>query len=1145
MRSTFIFAICNCLFSAILIASPAFSQKLSETKVSIDFKGETLNNCIKQIEQKTDIQFVFNPDDLKAESSLLFKFKQTSVKEILSVLLENSNLKFEEFGGKIVIYNHNTESINNLLFSEISAHEISKVSLSTINEIAQQNTVTGKIVDAKGEAVPAVTVNVKGTTRSSISNENGLFTIQANETDILVFSSIGFITKEVLVGNTKSLNIKLETSSSNIDEVVVVGYSTVKRSELTAAISTVKGEAIKNQPVRSVAEALQGRVAGVYVTNEGGEPGKEANIIIRGPVNTRGAGPLYVIDGIPFTEAGNSFNMQDVEDIQIIKDASAAAIYGSRAAGGVIIVTTKKGKAGDLIVSANATIGTRKAINLPRMLSKDEFITARTANGDNINGKYFGPASEIPNLPNTNWNDYLYKTAIEQNYTVSLSGGNNKSTYFMSANFNDQQGIRVDNFVKRYAIRINSEHKINKRLKIAQNFYLSSENENPSNIPNLGAMSYRTSPIMNVLDPTNVEGGGWGKVPSYFTNAGNDYMGEFVRYGRNNSNVANLAFNAELEIIKDLKIRQNVALKYGFSDDYYYEFPFDVGSNSPRNQANSKFGKEFGKSLDLIANTTLNYSKKIGSHSFTALAGFEALKSKDSKISGYAQDSNTPLNLDFEFVKTRLLFNTVAGAGADNYRLNSLFGNLTYNYDSKYYFNANVRRDGVSTKFGPRNKYGVFPSASLMWRVVNEDFMKDNKVFSDFKFRASYGLLGNSDIPDFLFLNTYTGGFPTVLGPNGPILNSFGINTQIANAAIQWENVTTTNLGLDFGFFKNALTLSLEFYSRQTKKMVYDVPISLSAGQGESLSTNIGQMSNKGIEVMVNYNGKVKKDFTYNVGVNGSFNTNKLITLDPRTGGQFFDGGLNEIYGSSTSSKTEPGKPLGQFYGWVTDGIYQTKADADKGPLVGQDLYKPREGDLIYKDINGDGFINNEDKQYIGNPWPKLNFGINLGVQYKRFDLSALLTGILGVDIYNAQQSYNHVFQGDYNTTTDIFNTSLFNGNGITEFPRGFDPQRSGKFAGKDPNGNWSKVSSYHVKDGSFMRMRNIQLGYNFSTNLLKRIGTSSARLFIMADNLFIITKYNGYDPEIGGKVRERGIDNSSERYPTTRYFSAGINLSL
>lgn len=1114
-----------CLFNALLIASPGYAQKLKETKISIRFSGETLNECIKQIGKSTDIQFAFNPEELNIFNAASFKVRKTSVQEVLEQLLKNTNLSFVEVGTKVVIYNNTVSStpINVLANAEIPA----------------PIPISGTIVNEKGEPVSSVSINVKGTNRSAVSNENGLFTIEADENEILVFTSIAHGSREIAVGKNKTFKVELTTIVNALEDVVVIGYGTQKRKDITGSIASVKGEVLKNLPVRSVAEALQGRIAGVFVSGDNGAPGASPSIIIRGPVNIRGTGPLYVVDGIPFTDAGNSFNMQDVENISVMKDASAAAIYGAAAAGGVIIVTTKKGKAGKLLVSANATVGSRKALNLPRLLSKDEFITARIANGDDADA-FFGPASGRAALPNTNWFNNLYNNSLEQNYTASIAGGNDKSTYYMSLGYNDQQGVRIDNFVKRYTIRINSDHKINSHLKVGQNFYLSSQNENPTNLPNQGAMSFRSSPIMKVLDPTNVSGGGWGRTPSYFQ-GGNDFAQEMVNYNRNNNYTANLAVYAELEIIKGLKIRQNLALKYSSDDFYYSNFRYDWGQSR---RDFTRFGKGYGKGLDFLGNTTINYEKKIGKHDFAILAGYEALRSKGDNISGYADFSNANLNRDFGFVSQLTTANNrLSGSGSDVYRRNSMFGRATYNYDDKYEFTANIRRDGVSTAFGPNNKYGVFPSVSVGWKLINENFMKGAKIFSYLKLRATYGTLGNSDVESFLFVNSYTSGYPAVMGANGPILTSFNINTRMGNNDIRWEEVASANIGADMSFLKNALTVSIDLYSRQTKKMIYDVPIAGSAGQGDQLPLNIGQMSNKGIELLINYNGRINKDLSYSIGFNGAYNTNKLITLDPKAGGVFFDGDLNNFYGDAPVSKTEPGQPLGQFFGWISNGIYQTDADASKGPKVG--AYTPRAGDLIYKDLTGDGQMDEDDRTYIGNPWPKLTYGINLSVQYKSFDLSMLLTGVMGVDIYNAQASYRHNFFGDYNTTSNIFNTSFFNGNGVTSVPRSYYPQGTPDVGGRDPNNNWSQVSSYHVQNGSFLKMRNIQLGYNFTNKLTKFAGISSARFFVMADNLFVITKYKGYDPEIAGGVRSRGIDNSDGRYPSTRLLALGFNVNF
>ena len=401
MRSTFIVAICICLCNALLVASPSLAQKLKETKISVSFKGEPLDVCIKKINLATDIQFAFNPAELKHVYAEKIDFKQTSVQQILERLVKGTNLSFSESGNKVVIYN----TLNKATSSSTKQGFTPSVLKSAPYPI------TGVIVNDKGDPLPFVSVKVKGTKRSVISNEKGIFSINVEETDVLVFSSVGFDNKEVSVNKNTTLNVSLVANNTLLEDVVVIGYGTQKRKDITGAISSIKGETIKNQPVRSVADALQGRVAGVVVSNTSGEPGAESDIIVRGPGNIRGIGPLYVIDGIPFVDAGNGFNMQDVESIEIIKDASAAAIYGSAASGGVILVTTKKGKAGKMQITANATVGTREPLNLPQMLSTEDFIIARIANGDNAKS-YFGPEEDRQNLVNTNWFNQLYGNSL-------------------------------------------------------------------------------------------------------------------------------------------------------------------------------------------------------------------------------------------------------------------------------------------------------------------------------------------------------------------------------------------------------------------------------------------------------------------------------------------------------------------------------------------------------------------------------------------------------------------------------------------------------------------------------------------------------------------------------------------------------------
>ncbi len=995
--------------------------------------------------------------------------------------------------------------------------------------------INGRVVDENGNPLSSATIQVKGSDKFTVSDNSGNFSIDANPGDILLISYNGYQKKEVAVKNNTSLEVAMELAISKLDEVVVIGYGTQKRSDVIGAISSVKGEDIKDLPVNGINEALQGRVAGVQVNNDGGAPGQGASIIIRGPVNIRGTGPLYVVDGVPFSGTGNNFNLQDIESIEVVKDAGAAAIYGSRAAGGVILVTTKKGKSGRLKVAVNANYGVKNIINLPQFLNKSDYIKARVANGDDAI-QFFGPESGRAALTNTDWNKVLWRQGTDQNYSVALSGGSEQSTFFMSTNYNQQNGTRIDNDFRRYSFRLNTEHKLNSKLKVGQTLYLSSTKENPTNASNQGIVNYRSSPVMLARDPSNPIGG-WGKVPTYFQ-GGNQLADELSTYARNKSNEINLNIYGNWEIIDGLTFHPSAAIKYSEGDNYYYDYPYDVG-NAQRTVAD--FGKGIGYSIDYLANGTLNYHKTFGRHDFNILGGYEAIKTTFTNLDGSIDQPYGVLTQNFGLVRSNVNRNVNGNAG-DYYRVLSQFGRLIYSYNDKYSLLANIRRDGVSTKFGPNNRYGVFPSVEVGWKIKKEIFMTNVTFLSDLKLRGSYGLLGNSDIPDFQFLRSYSTGYVADLG--GGRSNSISLTTQIPNENIQWENVTTTDVGFDAGALNNKLTVSFDYYSRQTKKMLYDIPIPGSAGQGSSIPFNIGRMSNKGVEVTVDYRSNAGK-FTYHVGFNGAFNKNKLISLDPSIKGEFFDGGTNEIY-NATASKSAPGYSLGQFFGLVSTGIYQTDADGAKGPIVkGDKDYTPKAGDLIYKDLNSDGVIDDKDRDYIGNPWPKLVYGFNLGGGWKGFDIRLYFTGALGIDIYNANESFDNVLFSDYNTTSKIFGTSFFNGNGLTDKPRSYYPKTDPDFGGTDPNHNWTKISSYHVQKGDYFRLRNAQIGYALGETILQKVSLSAARIFLMADNLFTITKYKGIDPDLGGGVRSRGIDQSNGRYPISRLFSIGLNINF
>lgn len=994
-------------------------------------------------------------------------------------------------------------------------------------------TITGKVTDDTNTGLPGVNVLLKGTNTGTTTNGEGNYSLSipdgsANGT--LIFSYIGYTPEEVPINGRTNIDISLVPDVQSLSEVVVVGYGTQKRSDLTGAVASVKGEDIKNLPVADLNTALQGRVPGALITQNDGRPGAGSSVILRGPVSINGGDPLYVVDGVPVPGGlGYNFNIQDIESIEVLKDASAAAIYGAQAGGGVILVTTKKGKAGRLSIGLNANFGVRNVFNLPQTLRRDEYIRAKQAFGFDVVDLY-GLESGWSSLPDTDWFDEVYRQGMEQNYTLSLSGGGEKSTYFLSGNYNRIDGTRIGNWIERYTLRLNSDHQINKKLKFVQTFFAKYGQEDPDTRTNQGELSFRNTPVMPVYDPTNPLGG-WGRAPRGFQ-GGHDVQSALgnVQDNENYEFFASGAF--DYQIVKGLTARANLGTRFITGNNYYYNYRADVGTSI----TDETFGKSFYKDQNYVATLTLGYDRTFGQHSLKALVGYEARRSNFANVNFNNRNPLVPVPQSSGVVQNENTATTSFGQGDIYDRILSQFGRLDYTYADKYLLTFNIRRDGWATKFGPRNKFGVFPGISLGWKISEEPFMQSVPLLNFLKLRGGYGLLGNSPRQDFAFIGNYATGWSYDFG-NGR-QSSVSLEGKLPNPNIQWESVATTNFGVDGGLLENRITFNLDYYSRQTREMIYNLGVAPSAGLGGFVPTNIGQMSNKGFEFNIEYRDRIG-EFTYSAGFNGAFNRNRLISLDPNLGRQVLtNGNLTELHDGKIVSRSEPGLPLGQFYGYQVDGIYQTDAASGEArPKIGD--YVPQAGDLIYRDLNADGRINDDDKIYIGNPWPKFNYGINLTAGWKGFDIQVFFNGVAGNDIYNAFESYEHLFFSDYTTTSKIFETSGFAGNGVTDKPR------VGTLSDLDKNGNWAAVSSYHVQNGSYLRLRNLQIGYTLPASLLSRARINSVRVFAMADNLLTITGYKGVNPDIGGDFLSRGIDNANFRYPISRLVSFGMNANF
>jgi TonB-dependent starch-binding outer membrane protein SusC len=1153
---TIISGICLCEGATMAQVFSASNRTLKQSQ-NVE---KSLKTALKEVENKFKISIMANSELLDGKTVMIDKMN--SIEETLTSLTHPHRLSFEKISEKqYVIFSMQSTKNQPFKLERSISQPQNNSTVSIANPVSTEGNPTkannnieviiaeeikGKITSSDGEPLPGASVFLKNSpTTGTTTDANGNYKLSVPKAEgTLVISYIGYDTRNIEISGRKEINVALNPDQRNLDEIVVVGYGTQKRSSLTGAVSGVKAEDLKNLPAQNLGTLLQGRVPGIFVTNDDGNPNSDSKIVIRGPVSINGGDPLVVVDGVPFQGTGFNFNGQDIENVEILKDAAAAAIYGAQAAAGVILVTTKKGKAGQMRIGLNATYGVRNVFNLPKTLRRDDYLRAKEAYGFDVVDLY-GPKSGWSGLPNTDWFNEMYRQGSEQTYNLSLSGGGDKSTFFISGNYSNIQGTKIGNGIEKYNLRINTDHKINKWINFGQTLFINNVIEDPDNTTNQGGLSFRNTPIMKVYDDTNPIGG-WGRSPRGFQ-GGHDVQSALGNTTQARKWETTLTGYLDFRILEGLNFRTLLGTSFENSDFDSYTPRADIGSSI----IPERFDKNQGRSQKLIGTFTLSYDKTIGQHSFKALAGYEARK-EDYSVMNYGNiDPLVPNPQNSNLVKNVSNATSNFFKGGIGNRILSQFGRIEYAYAGKYLLTANLRRDGIATKFGPNNRFGVFPGVSAGWKISDEAFMRELPAVSSLKLRASYGVLGNSNIPDFLFASAYEQGYSADVGTSGVRQTSIGVATRLANPDIQWEEVATTNIGIDGAFLNNKLFFNIDYYSRQTNKMLYGLSIAPSAGLGSEVRSNIGQMSNTGLELNLEWRNK-SGDFTYSIGVNGSFNANKLISLNPELGRQFLPNGSIgvEHYEGKNASRSEPGQPLGQFYGYNVLGIYQNNASAtEKRPTISaKDNYVPRSGDLIYQDLNSDGKINDDDRTYIGNPWPKLTYGINLTAAYKGFDLRVFFSGVQGNQIYNAYESFEYMFFSDYTVTNKIFDVSGFAGNGVTGVPR------IGKIDDLDNNGNWSAVSSYHVQDGSYLRLKNIQFGYTLPSSILNSMKISSARVFVMADNLLTLTGYKGVNPEIGYKrdadannraFLELGIDAANRRYPMSKLLSFGLNLQF
>lgn len=978
----------------------------------------------------------------------------------------------------------------------------------SLGAFAQQITVKGHVKDDTGEPVIGASVLESKTVNGTITDIDGNFVLTIPSNSVLTISFIGYATQEVTVNGKTSLTVVLKEDAKVLDEVVVVGYGTMKKSDLTGAVSSVGTKDIKDSPVANIGQAMQGKVSGVQII-DAGKPGDNVTIKIRGLGTINNSDPLVVIDGIPTDLGLSALNMADIERVDVLKDASATAIYGSRGANGVVMITSKRGAEGAGKVSVTANWAFQNATNVPDMLNAAQYAALNNdmlsaIDVDNSLNPLWADPSALGK--GTNWLDELLRTGIKQSYSVSYSGGTDKAHYYVSGGFLDQSGIVESVNYRRFNFQANSDAQVNKWLKFTTNLTFSTDVKKSGD--------YNIGDAMKALPtlPVKNEDGSWsgpeGNAEWYGSIRNPIGPTQLVQNETKGYNfLANIT--GEITFTKGLKLKSTFGYdaKFWFTDNFIpaYDWKPTPVEESSRYKSDNKSFTYLWDNYFVFDHT---FARK---HKIGLMAGSSAQWNEYDYLN--AQKNQFMFDNIHEMDNGEKMYSL--GGSSNGWSLLSLMARLNYSYEDRYLLTATVRRDG-SSRFGKNNRWGTFPSVSLAWRMSQEEwFPKDNFGVNDLKVRLGYGVTGNQEIGNYAFVATYnTGTYP--FGTNN---STALVSSTLSNPNIHWEEVRQTNFGIDLGLFNSRINLSLDAYIKNTNDMLVKASIPITSGFEDTTTTytNAGKVRNKGVEMTlrtINLQGPL----SWETSVTATCNKNEILDLNSETPMY-----INQI-GNSYVTMLKAGYPINVFYGYVTDGIFQNQKEVDMhATQVGA-----APGDIRFKDLNNDGVINDEDRTVLGNPNPNWFFSMSNNLSYRGFELSVFLQGVAGNKIYNANNIDNEGMSAAYNQTTAVLNRWTGEGTSYS-MPRA---------VWGDPNQN-SRVSNRFVENGSYLRLKNITLSYSFPKKWMQKIQIENARLSFSCENVATLTGYSGFDPE----VDVNGIDQG--RYPISRTFSMGLNFNF
>lgn len=1016
-----------------------------------------------------------------------------------------------------------------------------------------QGVITGVVTDAEsGETLIGVNIIVKGTSEGTVTEIDGTYklTLPANQDDpVLRFSYTGFSSLEVAVAGRLNIDIALGVNAAQLSEVVVVGYGTQKKSVVTGSISSIRGDELETMPINRVEQALQGRTSGVTVAANSGQPGSGATVRVRGITSLNSNDPLWVVDGVVVDNGGIGYlNQSDIASIEVLKDASSQAIYGARAAAGVILVTTKKGQAGAIQINYNGFYGVSSPARKLDLLNAREYATLRNessvAGGGNI---IFEDPSSLGE--GTDWQEAIFNdNAIKQNHELSISGGNNVSTYYASFGYWDQEGIvatDISNF-KRYNLRLNSTHKVGDWLTFGQNLGYAREKSTGLGNTNSefgGPLSsaINLDPItpLTVTDPTVAASSPYTN-PGIQRDAKGDPYGISTIVGQEMTNPLayiqtrlgnfgwsdNLVGNAyaEVKLLEGLMLRSSVGAKLAFWGSESFTPVFWLNSSNI-NSTNS-FNRNTNRGVSYNIENTISYTRDFSGHELQLLFGQGAYR--DNWSNGINVTYRDIPATDFE--SASLNYNvptdqiTAGGYESAEHKVSSIFARLNYNFDDRYLITGVFRRDG-SSRFGANNKYGFFPSVSAGWVTSKESFWPENPVLDFLKVRGGFGIVGNDAIGDFAYLSTVGGGRSYAFGTDGSYYNGVSPNAP-SNPDLKWEETSQLNIGFDAILF-NDVFVTFDWYKKETSDILMNPRIPAYVGAISNPAANVATMVNSGVELEIGYR-KNFGDLYLSFSGNGSILKNEVTDLG--IGVDFLSGGQSFQASNYPITRTAVGQAINSFYGFQRIGIFQTAEEVSAYTNADGQAIQPnaQPGDFMWADLDGDGAITENDRTFIGDPTPNFSYGLTLNATYKGFDVLVFGQGAAGNMIFQGLRRLD-VSNANYQTEA----LSRWTGSGTsTDFPRLVDG---------DPNDNFTNPSDFYLEKGDFFRLKTVQLGYTLPSLATEKVGLDEVRIYLMAENLITFTSYTGYDPEIGGGVFsiDRGI------YPQARTIMLGVNLKF